>query len=130
MVKKTPLILSLIAGVKLSLLGSLLGKLSIVRAMPNLPALIKLGCTGLFANTQTTNDEKSEIEILMSSIGITAWLENEEQMNVITALSGSGPAYFFYLIEQMKIAAIQFGIPTDIAERFSLQTSYVDIRKT
>src|SRR3990167_6675283 len=121
---KTPLMLSLMAGMKLSALNTLLGTLSIVRAMPNLPALIKLGCTGLFANTQTTNDEKSEIEILMSSIGITAWLENEEQMNVITALSGSGPAYFFYLIEQMKIAAIQFGIPTDIAERFSLQTSY------
>lgn len=122
---RKPLILSVMAGLTISALHSWLGEiLPIVRAMPNTPALVKAGATGLFASASVTAEQKMRIEFLIASIGIAAWVEQENQIDIITALSGSGPAYFFLMIEAMQTAAIQLGLPKEIAQRFAVQTAY------
>jgi pyrroline-5-carboxylate reductase len=122
---KKPLILSVMAGLTISTLHSWLGEIfPVVRAMPNTPALVKAGATGLFASSSVTQEQKLQIESLLSSVGIMAWVEQENQIDIITALSGSGPAYFFLLIEAMQAAAIQLGLPKEIAWQFAVQTAY------
>ncbi len=122
--KKT-LILSVMAGITINTLNSWLGEtFPIVRAMPNTAALVKAGATGLFAASSVTPEQKSQIEALVSSMGIVAWLEQEAQIDSITALSGSGPAYFFLMIEAMQMAAVQLGLPEEIAKQFAIQTAY------
>lgn len=122
---RKPLILSVMAGVTIDSINSLLGgNFPIVRAMPNTAALVKAGATGLFAASSVTPEQKLQIETLISSIGIWAWLEQETEMDTITALSGSGPAYFFLMLEAMQMAAVQLGLPAEIAKQFSIQTAY------
>lgn len=122
---KKPLILSVMAGLTVSTLHSWLGEIfPLVRAMPNTPALVKAGATGLFASATVTSEQKLRIESLISSMGILAWVEQENQIDIITALSGSGPAYFFLMIEAMQAAAIQLGLPKEIADKFAVQTAY------
>ena len=120
-----PLILSVMAGITLETLATWMGAhLPMIRAVPNTPAKIQLGATGLFANPKVSHDHQVLIEKMMASIGIFAWLPEESQLNTITALSGSGPAYYFYLIETMESIAIKLGIPPKIARDFSIQTAY------
>jgi len=122
---KKPLILSVMAGLTINLLNSWLGEMfPIVRAMPNTPALVRAGATGLFAAPSVTQAQKLQIESLVSSMGIIAWLEQETQIDIITALSGSGPAYFFLMIEAMQMTATQLGLPEKIAKQFAIQTAY------
>ena len=119
-----PLIMSVLAGVTVNTLQEWFKyPLSIVRAMPNTPALIQAGATGLFANAQVTSHQKKQVEQIMQAIGIYAWLEDEQLLDVITALSGSGPAYYFYIIELMQQIAVDMGLPSEIARAFSLQTA-------
>lgn len=97
--------------------------LPIVRCMPNTPALLKLGASGLFATQCVSVQQKTIAKQLFDAIGITCWLDNESQIDSITALSGSGPAYYFLFIEAMIEAAQQMGLERSIASQFAIQTA-------
>ena len=123
---QSPLVISLMAGITLAKLNEWMGEhLTVVRSAPNTPATIQLGATGLFADVaRIATEQRADVESIMGSIGKFAWLEREEQMNAITALSGSGPAYYFYFIEQMTKAAVDLGLPPEIAMNFSIETAF------
>lgn len=118
------LLISIAAGIQTAHLNRWLDtQAAIVRAMPNTPALLKSGATGLFANTFVTDRQKNLAESILRAVGITVWLPYEELMDAVTAVSGSGPAYFFYLMETMIQAGIQMGLPEDMAKLLTLQTA-------
>ncbi len=121
----SPLIISVMAGITVQNLAAALGQyLAIVRAMPNTPAAIQCGATGLFAGPHCSDLDKNQAETILRATGIVTWLEQEDQLAAITALSGSGPAYYFYFMEIMSEVAIKMGIPTDTARLFAAQTAY------
>ena len=96
----------------------------IVRCMPNTPALVQAGASGLFANAHVSAAQKQAAQSIMEAVGIACWLDYEAQIDAVTALSGSGPAYFFLLMEAMQAAAIKLGLPIDVARQLCLQTAY------
>lgn len=102
--------LSVMAGIRSDALSTLLGTERVVRAMPNTPALIGQGVSGLFARPAVTPPERAEVEALLASTGTTLWLDQESDLDAVTALSGSGPAYVFYVIEALVEAAQSFGL--------------------
>ncbi len=117
------LIVSIAAGITLSSLSRWLGgHRYLIRAMPNTPALIGEGITGLYALPSVTEDEKKKAEAILSAVGPTIWIRDEEQMDAVTAISGSGPAYVFYFIEAVEDAAMQLGLPLETAHKLALQT--------
>lgn len=119
-----PLIVSVAAGIREAALNRWLGgNLPIVRCMPNTPALVQAGATGLYANAQTSETQRSQAESLLRAVGVTLWLDNEEQLDAVTAISGSGPAYFFLVMEAMQTAAEQLGMPTEDAHLLIVQTA-------
>ncbi|WOG28501.1 pyrroline-5-carboxylate reductase [Endozoicomonas sp. 8E] len=119
-----PFIISVAAGIRLDSLDVWSGGgLPIVRSMPNTPSLLHCGATGLFANPRVTDELKAIANEIFSPIGILHWLDKEEQVDTITALSGSGPAYFFLMMEAMAEAGVRLGLDHETAERFSLQTA-------
>lgn len=95
---------------------------AILRAMPNTPAAVGMSATPLFANANMTAEQKLHAERIFASIGITAWVDDESDIDSFTAVSGSGPAYVFLFIESMMQAAKQFGLPDSVARLFCLQT--------
>jgi len=118
-----PLLISIAAGIRIDQIEQWLGaKLPIVRCMPNTPALIGAGATGLIANVQTSADERARAEAILGAAGATAWIEREELMDTVTALSGSGPAYFFLLVEALEDAAVAQGLPRATARMLASQT--------
>lgn len=119
-----PLIISVAAGTPEHQLHSALGNsVSIIRAMPNTPALIGCGATALYANSFVTETQKQQAEDLFSAVGTIVWLENEEHLFTVTALSGSGPAYFFLLMAALEEAGIKLGLPQKIAHELTVQTA-------
>lgn len=96
---------------------------AVVRCMPNTPALLQCGATGMFANEGVSDEQRSVAESVLQSVGATAWVETESQLDAITALSGSGPAYFFLMIEAMTEAATELGLNRDLAVQFATQTA-------
>lgn len=123
-VPNTAVVVSIAAGIPLSALQHWLGKgCAIVRCMPNTPALVHLGASGLHANSAVTADQKSHVESLFNAIGTSTWLESEADLDAVTALSGSGPAYFFLMIEAMTAAGTQLGLTPETARQLSLQTA-------
>ncbi|QUX94322.1 pyrroline-5-carboxylate reductase [Marinomonas sp. CT5] len=105
------LFISVAAGIELGSLAHWLGKpVAVVRCMPNTPSQIGAGMTGLIANEHTTNEQKSWVSELFSSIGNSVWVENEEHMHTVTSLSGSAPAYFFRFLEAMVKNAQEQGL--------------------
>lgn len=122
---KKPLIISVAVGVTLDLLQAWLGDntLAIVRSMPNTPALIGAGASGLFANEQVTQTQRASAESIHRAVGLTVWLHHEEQINTVASLSGSGPAYFFYMMEAMERAAVILGLDKEVARLLCLQTA-------
>lgn len=119
-----PLIISIAAGIRSSDINRWLGEhCAIVRCMPNTPSLIQCGATGLFANPQVSNEQHQLAEQILAAAGLTTWVENESLLDAVTAVSGSGPAYFFLLIEAMQKAGEQLGLDTDTAQRLSIQTA-------
>lgn len=121
--KRKPMIISIAAGVREGDMQKLLGGgLAIVRCMPNTPALIGCGATALYANSFVNAEQRNIAESILSAVGIAVWVENEEQIDTVTALSGSGPAYFFLVMEAMQQTAEQLGLPTDVARLLTLQT--------
>lgn len=118
-----PLVISIAAGVEMDSLNQWLGNdLPIVRCMPNTPAQVLKGASGLVANNKVSDDQKSIAFDLFSAIGIVEWLDSEHQMHAITALSGSGPAYIFLVIEAMEAAASKLGIAPEKARQLAAQT--------
>lgn len=96
---------------------------AIVRAMPNTPALLRAGATGLYANPRCGPLARSMTEKVLGAVGVTVWIEDEAQMDAVTAVSGSGPAYFFRLIEAMQQAATAQGLSADAARTLVLHTA-------
>ncbi len=126
---KKPLVLSIAAGVREARIQEWLGgKIAIVRAMPNTPALIGCGATALYANRFTSPSQHKLAEAILRCVGLTVWLDEENQMNAVTALSGSGPAYFFLLIEALQQAGKAMGLPEETTRLLSLQTAYGSAR--
>ncbi|MDR3478221.1 MAG: pyrroline-5-carboxylate reductase [Gammaproteobacteria bacterium] len=123
--KHKPLILSIAAGIReTSLQNWLGGNIAIVRAMPNTPALIGCGASALFANKWVTQEQHNAAESILRSVGLVVWLEDENLMDIVTALSGSGPAYFFLFMEAMQLTAEKLGLPKSIARLLTLQTAF------
>lgn len=121
---KKPLIISVAAGIRTSDINRWLGgEVSIVRAMPNTPALVQCGASGLFATNNVTEEQRGSAESVLRATGLTVWVENEEQINIVTALSGSGPAYFFRIMESLEQAATELGLPAQAAHLLTLQTA-------
>jgi pyrroline-5-carboxylate reductase len=100
-----------------------LGAQPIVRCMPNTPALLRQGVSGLFATAQVNAQQRQQAQELLSAVGVALWLDEEQQLDAVTAVSGSGPAYFFLLIEAMTAAGVKLGLPADIAAQLTLQTA-------
>ncbi len=119
----SPLIVSIAAGIRIEQIERWIGRpLPIVRAMPNTPALVGAGATGLIANVRASADDRARAEALLGAAGRTAWIEREALMDAVTALSGSGPAYFFLLVEALEDAAVAQGLPRETARMLASQT--------
>lgn len=116
-------VISIAAGIRLGDLSRWLGGYRrLVRAMPNTPALIRRGIAGLYANPEITAGERAIAGDIMAAVGDTIWCEREEQIDAITALSGSGPAYFFYVLESMIAAGESLGFSAPDARRLAYAT--------
>jgi len=120
-----PLIISIAAGIHLDDIERWLGgDLAIVRSMPNTPALLQSGATALYANARVNNDQKQTAEAILRAVGLTLWLQDESMLDAVTALSGSGPAYFFLMMEAMQEAAVKLGLDPQQAHLLTLQTAF------
>lgn len=118
------LVISIAAGIKIEHLEKWLSEeASIVRTMPNTPALIGEGATGLFANNKVNKEQRHLTEGIMDSVGISHWVDEEFKIDIVTALSGSGPAYFFLFMEYMQKAAIELGLKPEVAAKLVEQTA-------
>ncbi len=123
--KKKPLVISIAAGVRLADLDRWLGGgLAIVRAMPNTAALIGSGASGLYANERVNEAMRNQAESILRAVGVTVWLDDEYLMDVVTALSGGGPAYFFLVMEALERAAIESGLDPKQARLLTLETAF------
>jgi pyrroline-5-carboxylate reductase len=120
---KQSTIISIAAGVRSTDLEKWLGgELAIVRVMPNTPALVRAGASGMYANHRVSDQQRNLAESVMRSVGLTVWLENESQMDIVTALSGSGPAYIFRIIEAMEDAATRSGLSRETSRLLAIET--------
>ena len=122
--EKNPLLISIAAGIPISSLESWTGgDLAIVRAMPNTPALINMGITALFANSRVSPEQHNQAKSILRAVGKVVWVEEETLMDTVTAVSGSGPAYFFYFLEALEQAAIEEGLDENTARLLTLETA-------
>jgi pyrroline-5-carboxylate reductase len=121
---RRPLVVSIAAGVRLDQFERWLGPdLAVVRAMPNTPALIGAGVAGLVANARVDAAQRDAAARLLAATGDVVWIDDEATMDAVTAVSGSGPAYFFLLIEALEAAAIAQGLPPEAARALVAQTA-------
>jgi len=121
---KPALVVSIAAGVREPDLNRWLGgKAAIVRTMPNTPSLVQTGATGLYANDAVSADQRSLAESLMRAVGLTCWLQDEALLDAVTGISGSGPAYFFLMMELMEDAGRKLGLPRETARLLTIQTA-------
>jgi pyrroline-5-carboxylate reductase len=122
--EKKSLIVSIAAGISQQSLTEWLGDdVAIVRCMPNTPALVLTGATALHANTKVNAEQRSLAENIMRSVGIALWVKEESELDAVTAVSGSGPAYYFLLMEAMEKAAIELGLTNETARLLVQQTA-------
>jgi len=119
-----PLFISIAAGLLSNTVNQWLGgEYAIVRCMPNTPALLRCGATALFANEAVSAIQRQQAEKILQAVGITVWVSLEQQINAVTAVSGSGPAYFFLMMEAMQDAGEKLGLDRDTALELVLQTA-------
>lgn len=119
------LVLSIAAGTTIGRICSALGEtIAVVRSMPNTPALVGHGITGVVANQHCTRNQRAWAQEILESAGETVWLENESLMDAVTAISGTGPAYFFLLAEVLASAARDMGLPAETADRLASVTCF------
>ncbi len=117
------LVISVAAGLSTELLSNMLnGYRNIVRAMPNTPAMIQMGATGLYGTDNISAEQKELATAVMEASGLVMWVEDEAHMHAVTAVSGSAPAYMFYFIESMVDKGIALGLDTEQASALALQT--------
>lgn len=122
--ERAPLIMSIAAGIRTGDLQRWLqGGIPIVRVMPNTPALVQSGAAALYANDRVSHAQRSLAESIMRSVGLALWVDEESQMDAVTALSGSGPAYFFLVMEALEHAGRRLGLPRETARLLTLQTA-------
>ncbi len=114
--------LSVMAGIRSSAIARAAGTDRVVRAMPNTPALIGMGIAGLYAREAVSPFDRERVERLLAPTGRTLWVEREADLDAVTALSGSGPAYVFYFAEAMMAAAQQMGLGKDVGRQLALAT--------
>lgn len=120
---KNQMIISIAAGIRATDISRWLGgHQCVVRAMPNTPALVRAGVTGLYALPAVTAEERENAETILAAVGTVLWVEQEDMLHTITAISGSGPAYIFYFIEAMQQGGMELGLDADQARQLSLQT--------
>lgn len=120
-----PLVISVAAGIPHASLARWFGpQVPVIRAMPNRPALNGFGATGLYAPPGVGAAARALAEAIMAAVSATVWVEHESQMDTVTALSGSGPAYFFLFMEALEAAAHERGLPTEVAHRLTLETAF------
>jgi pyrroline-5-carboxylate reductase len=120
---RNALVISIAAGVRADSLSHWLGaKTAIVRTMPNTPALVGCGASALFANKQVTDEQRQSAEAILRAVGLVVWLDDEKLLDAVTALSGSGPAYFFLFMEIMQELGEQMGLTSEVARLLTAQT--------
>jgi pyrroline-5-carboxylate reductase len=123
--QRRPLLISVAAGVRTAALQSWAGpQVGVVRAMPNRPALVGAGVTGLFAAQQVSSTQRRLATQVMQAVGEVVWLDAEDDLDIVTALSGSGPAYFFLLAELLARGAASLGLQSAAAQRLAIATLY------
>jgi pyrroline-5-carboxylate reductase len=118
-------VISIAAGVTIASMQARLGpQAAIVRCMPNTPALLGCGASGLFANARVSAEQRAHAESILAAVGTTSWVASEEELDAITALSGSGPAYFFLFMEAMVDAGCSLGLEREVATSLAQQTAF------
>ncbi len=123
--QRKPLIISVAAGITESSIQQCLGgTVPIVRCMPNIPALIGCGASALFANQYVSQQQRYTAETILQAVGMIVWLDDEQLLNAVTALSGSGPAYFFLIMEALQQAGEKLGLTPETARLLTLQTAF------
>ena len=123
--RQRSLVVSVAAGIRIVALKRACGPgIAVVRAMPNRPALVGAGITGLYAASEVSPAQRASVQSVLGSVGETVWVPTEEALDVVTALSGSGPAYFFLLAELMAEAGEQLGLEATTARRLASATLY------
>lgn len=119
------LVISVAAGIRIDSLVAWLGNHpAVVRCMPNTPSLVQSGATGLFAAPGVSEAQHDLAESILRAVGLTLWVEREELMDAVTALSGSGPAYFFLVMEALQAAGEKLGLPAETARLLTLETAF------
>ncbi|HHI76203.1 MAG TPA: pyrroline-5-carboxylate reductase [Gammaproteobacteria bacterium] len=119
-----PLVISIAAGVRSDTLQRWLGGgVALVRSMPNTPAMLQAGATALYATPEVDAAQREQAETVLRAVGLVRWVEDESLMDAVTALSGSGPAYFFLFMEALEQAGERLGLPADTARLLTLQTA-------
>lgn len=122
--KEQPLLVSIAAGITMDSMSTWLGGYNrMVRVMPNTPSLVGRGASGLFADPSVDDTMRQSAQSIMQSVGVTAWVPAEKDIDSVTALSGSGPAYFFYLMEIIDKTAVELGLDPETAKALTLQTA-------
>ena len=122
--RRTPLVISIAAGIRTDTLRSWLGEqVPVVRAMPNTPAMVLTGATGLFSAANVSAAQRDSAERILRAVGLVQWVEDETLIDAVTAVSGSGPAYYFLVMEAMEEAAKKLGLPAETAHLLTLQTA-------
>jgi pyrroline-5-carboxylate reductase len=123
--ERQPLVVTIAAGVRATDLERWLGgAAAIVRAMPNTPALVQSGATALHANARVSGQQRDQAEAILRAVGLTLWLDDEALMDAVTALSGSGPAYYFLVMEALEQGARTLGLDAQTARLLTLQTAF------
>ena len=123
--QQQPLVISIAAGIREATLRDWLGAgTPIVRSMPNTPAMVQSGATALFANPAVSDEQRSIAESILRAVGLAIWVDDEALMDAVTALSGSGPAYFFLFMEALQSAGCELGLPVKTARLLTLQTAF------
>ena len=117
------LVISIVAGAEIAMISKLLGTERIVRVMPNTPALVQTGAHGLYAGEAVSAEDRDLASQVLASTGLTLWVNSEAQIDAVTAVSGSGPAYFFYMMESMIRAGKNMGLDEKVATALTLQTA-------
>jgi pyrroline-5-carboxylate reductase len=119
-----PVVVSIAAGIRIAQIERWLdAALPVVRCMPNTPAMFSAGATGLYANARVSAPQRAEAQHVLDAAGLTVWVPEEDQLDIVTALSGSGPAYFFLMVEALENAAVAQGLDRDTARALAAQTA-------
>ncbi|MET1411932.1 pyrroline-5-carboxylate reductase [Roseibium sp. HPY-6] len=121
-VSEDTLVLSVAAGTPVSKFHGVFGLVPICRCMPNTPAMVKRGITAVYPTSEVTDAHRRDVAKLLSAVGQVVWLESEDQIDLVTGVSGSGPAYVFYLAEALSEAGKSAGLPDDIAHELAVAT--------